>query len=90
MIENRTTDIGDGITGLIPFAYRGWAFLCGAKERSPDAFQPVTLRLSDGGGQTALPEDTEPYATEAEALRHAQQQAMRWVNDRTGDGQGQF
>jgi len=80
----------DNPTSLNPFAYRGWAFLCGARADGPDTFWPVALRLSDGGGQTPLPEDTDAYGTEAEALRHAQQQAMRWVNDRTGDGQGQF
>ena len=84
------TDISDDVTGWTPFAYRGWAFLCGAREEEPDTFKPMTLRLSDGGGQTALPPDTEAYGTEAEAVRHAEQQAMRWVNDRTADGQGQF
>ena len=38
---------------------------------------------------TRLPQDADPYATAEEALRHGQQQAMRWVHDRTGDGQGQ-
>jgi hypothetical protein len=37
-----------------------------------------------------LPEDAEPYSTEAEARRHGQQQAVRWANDRFGDGQDQF
>jgi hypothetical protein len=39
-----------------------------------------------------LPPDTEEvgYATKQEALRHAEQQAMRWVHDRTGTGQAQF
>ena len=38
-----------------------------------------------------LPADTDnaSYGSEPEALRHAEQQAMRWVHDRTGDGQGQ-
>ncbi|MDM0002740.1 hypothetical protein QTI24_29370 [Variovorax sp. J22P240] len=42
--------------------------------------------------ETQLPNDTEEivYGTEAEAIRHGEQQAMRWVHDRTGDGQGQF
>jgi hypothetical protein len=31
------------------------------------------------GRQTELPRDTEAYATEAEALRHCEQQAIRWV-----------
>jgi hypothetical protein len=42
--------------------------------------------------EETLPEDTEEivYASEAEALRHAEQQAIRWVHDRTGTGQAQF
>jgi hypothetical protein len=84
------TDDDIDTTGFNAFAYRGHAFLCGARKDGPDTFMPVTLRLSDGGGQTTLPEDTDAYGTEAEAIRHAEQQAMRWVNDRTGDGQGQF
>lgn len=79
-----------GVSGITAFAYRGHAFLCGVKMEGPETFRPVTIRMSDGGGQTTLPPDTESYGTEAEALRHAEQQAMRWVNDRTGDGQGQF
>jgi hypothetical protein len=44
-------------------------------------FQPIaTCRLSRGES-VRLPQDTEPYATRAEALRHAQQQAMRYVRD---------
>jgi hypothetical protein len=39
-----------------------------------------------------LPSDTDndAYGSEAEALRHAEQQAIRWAHDRSGDGQGQF
>ena len=34
--------------------------------------------------------DTAPYRTEAKALRHAEQHAVRWVHDRSGDPRGQF
>jgi hypothetical protein len=39
-----------------------------------------------------LPSDTDnvAYGSEAEALRHAEQQAIRWVHDRTGGGQGEL
>lgn len=37
-----------------------------------------------------LPPDAEPYGSEAEAWRHARQQAVRWVHERTGDGQGRY
>jgi hypothetical protein len=75
------------------FVYRDWHFSCSA-QRQPDTglYQPIVKLNMPGpdGKKTLLPEDVEPYATEAEALRHAEQQAMRWVNDRTGDGRGQF
>ena len=75
-----------------PFDYRSCHFLCRVRQTGPAAFQPSVLyryglmTLED----IALPDDTEPYASAAEALRHAQQQAVRWVHDRTGDGQGRF
>ncbi|MDM0046792.1 hypothetical protein QTH91_20035 [Variovorax dokdonensis] len=74
--------------------YRGWHFAYAALPAPGGHFTPVVELLSDGHAQESglLPLDTEDiaYATEDEALRHAQQQAMRWVHDRTGDGQGQF
>jgi hypothetical protein len=61
---------------------------------NPGVYRPEVICLGEGPGtqETMLPNDTDEiaYATEAEALRHAQQQAMRWVHDRTGDGQGQL
>jgi len=57
------------------------------------AFRPVVILLQDDTvKEAALPADTEEvaYATQAKALRHAEQQAMRWVHDRTGTGHAQF
>lgn len=75
-------------------SYRGWRFSYAA-ERTPAGFyKPTVRRLSQQPGEPdeVLPTDTEEiaYATEAEAIRHGQQQAVRWVHDRTGHGQGQF
>lgn len=76
----------------LPFIYRGCRFICRVEQSGPEAFQPRVLYQSGIANleEFALPADTEPYGTFAEARRHAQQQAMRWVHDRTGDGQGQF
>ena len=79
----------------IDFIYRGWHFRYGAQRTGPGVYRPVVVCLGRGHGaeeKQTLPNDTDEiaYATEAEALRHAQQQAMRWVHDRTGDGQGQL
>ncbi|MBB3642171.1 hypothetical protein [Variovorax atrisoli] len=42
-------------------------------------FQPVATCRPAQGAPVQLPLDAEPYATRAEALRHAQQQAQRYV-----------
>jgi hypothetical protein len=42
-------------------------------------FQPVATCRPARGEPVHLPQDTEPYTTRAEALRHAQQQALRYV-----------
>lgn len=75
------------------FVYRGFHFVLKAQPQGPHTFLPQTAVAEGAPGReawTPLPQDTEAYASEAEALRHAQQQAVRWVHDRTGDGQGQF
>ncbi|RTD84276.1 hypothetical protein EJO68_32990 [Variovorax atrisoli] len=78
----------------LPFIYRGWRFEFSARPVGSGCFEPVVVCLGHGPRpvETRLPNDTDEiaYATRAEAMRHAQQQAMRWVHDRTGDGQGQF
>jgi hypothetical protein len=76
------------------FDYRGWRFTYSARRMASGIYRPVVVCLGQGPGhrEQALPDDTDEigYASEAEALRHAEQQAVRWVHDRTGDGQGQF
>ena len=78
---------------LATFTYRGWFFLCRAERIDDQTYRPVVRcqRHGNTDQDIELPADTDnaSYATEAEALRHAEQQAMRWVHDRTGDGQGQ-
>jgi len=74
--------------------YHGFKFECFAQPTAGGLYKPV-VRLVSGNvdaGSALLPEDTEEiaYATEAEAERHAQQQAVRWVNDRTGDPRGRL
>lgn len=76
----------------ILFEYQRGHFICSAIEQGNSLFQPYVLYQFGipGYDEARLVLDTEPYATAAEALRHAQQQAIRWVHDQTGDGQGQF
>lgn len=83
-----------GATEGRPFAYRGWLFLCGTEPMPGNTFKPVAICV--GGPSVTrkieLPNDTSEfaYATAAEALRHAEQQAVRWVHDRTGTGKTQL
>lgn len=67
---------------LQPFAYRGWTFSCAARPDGRGMFLPEVMCIGTASGrQTELPRDTEAYATEAEALRQAEQQAIRWVQE---------
>ena len=79
---------------LVTFSYMGRLFLCRAERLDDQTYRPVVVCRGRAPGQPdiELPDDTEnvSYGTEAEALRHAEQQAMRWVHDRAGAGQGQF
>ncbi|AVQ85635.1 hypothetical protein JVX96_28415 (plasmid) [Variovorax sp. PDNC026] len=60
------------------FEVGGWR--CELEARAVGAcFQPVAICRPARGEPVELPQDTEPYATRAEALRHAQQQALRYV-----------
>jgi hypothetical protein len=74
------------------FTYRGCTFTLSVLEARVGQHQSYVLYRHGlpGREHLALPEDSEPYASAHEALRHAQQQAVRWVQDRTGDGRGRF
>lgn len=88
-MTNRSTPISDGHS----LEYQGFRFELHA-EPITGGYRPIVflVRTPADVEKTALPNDTEEivYGTEAEATRHAEQQAMRWFHDRTGDGRGQF
>lgn len=81
-----------GPSDVMPFIYGGCRFVCQVEQVSDEAFQPHVRYESGMPGidSTALQDDTAPYRTKLEASRHAQQQAIRWVHDRQGDGTGRF
>lgn len=86
------TETADGVIDRsVTFSYRGWLFRCGTKRIDADTYEPVVFCRLDAPGAQAqrLPSDTEntAYGSEVEALRHAEQQAIRWVHDHTGEGQ---
>ena len=74
------------------FTYRDCVFRLIAQSDTSEAFVAKVIYLEGplGKDEVTLPQDADAYGTLAESLRHGQQQAMRWVHDRTGDGQGQF
>ena len=64
------------------FEYRGWSFLCRAQAIGNAAFRPVAICVGEAvGRQTELPRDADAYSTVAEALQHAQAQAVQWVHE---------
>lgn len=88
-MTNDSTPSSDGHS----LEYRGFRFDLRV-EVQQGGYRPVVVLLRTPAAQdeARLPDDTEEivYGTAAEATRHAEQQAMRWVHDRTGDGRGQF
>ncbi|RSZ32043.1 hypothetical protein EJO66_22610 [Variovorax beijingensis] len=61
------------------FQSKGWR--CELVARPVGAFfQPVAICRSGAAEAVHLPEDAAPYATAAEALRHARRQAMRYAS----------
>ncbi|MDP9607274.1 UNVERIFIED_ORG: hypothetical protein J2W38_007095 [Variovorax paradoxus] len=87
------TDLNNVAERLLTFVYRGWLVSCGTRRLNGGCHEPVVFCRPNNsvGRSTRLPADTDnsAYATEAEALRHAEQQGMRWVQERTGR-QGDF
>ena len=77
---------------VMPFIYSECQFVYLVEHISDEAFQPHVRYESGMPGidSTTLQDDTAPYRTVAEAMRHAQQQAIRWVHDHQGDGTGRF
>lgn len=83
------TPISDGHS----LEYRGFRFEL-RSDPVQGGYRPIVVlvRTPADEEETQLPDDTEEivYGTEAEAMRHGEQQAMRWVHDRTGTRQAQF
>jgi hypothetical protein len=68
-----------------PFIYRGYRFTLQVEVTDAGFFRPTVAYYAERDAKPiTLPPDADPYRTEAEAWRHAEQQAIRWVHDRTG------
>jgi hypothetical protein len=68
----------------VVFVYRGYRFLCGAEKERPGQFRPVVVRKLGfpSEKEVLLMNDADLCRTEAEALRHAEQQAIHWADSR--------
>ncbi len=76
----------------VPFTYRGCHFICSASAAGEALYQPHVLyeyglpgveRITIATGDGA-------YASSAEALKHAEQRAKEWVDDRNADAKRGF
>ena len=68
----------------VVLVYRGYHFLCSAEKERPGQFRPVVIRQLGfpSEKQVQLMNDSDLCRTEAEALRHAEQQAVHWADSR--------
>ncbi|MDP9901301.1 hypothetical protein [Variovorax ginsengisoli] len=71
------------------FVYHGWQFFLGADPTPSSTFTSRVLWRLQGTEHMALPIPSEPFASEALALLHAEKQAVRWVRDHMGYGQAE-
>jgi hypothetical protein len=68
----------------IMFVYRGYHFLCSAEKEGPGRFRPTVVRELGWPSEQRVPlmNDADLCRTEAEAIRHAERQAMQWADCR--------
>lgn len=69
--------VGLDVSTHDPFGHRGWSFVCGAEREHSGVYKATVLGRFKRRDSVTLPADTESFGTAAEALRHAEQQAMR-------------
>jgi hypothetical protein len=67
------------------FVYKGYRFLCTVERERPGRYRPVLVRQLPWPMERSLPlvSDDEWCRTERQALRLAEEQAMKWVDSRT-------
>ncbi|OUM02831.1 hypothetical protein [Variovorax sp. JS1663] len=68
----------------IVFVYRGFHFMCSAEKEGPARFRPIVIRELGWPSEQRVPlmNDADFCRTEAEAIRHAEHQAMQWADSR--------
>ena len=71
----------------VNFSYRGCRFTCAAHRTATEVYVARAQYVDGlyGAKRCELPHDPAPFATEVEALRHAERQVLQWLKDRMGD-----
>ena len=69
--------------------YEGWNFLCSGEQLPSGSFQAtVRYKAPPCDDIRTLALDSEKFDTAQQALAHAKELAMKWANERSGDGRG--
>ena len=69
--------------------YQGWQFLCGGEQLPSGAFQAtVRYKTPPCDDIRTLVLDPEQFDTAQQAMGRARELAMKWANERVGDGRG--
>lgn len=73
------------MTKNVLLMYKGYHFLCTVERDGPARYRPVVVRQLPWPIERSIPllNDADLCRTEAQALRHAEVQAMKWVDSRT-------
>lgn len=70
--------------------YRGWQFLCGGEQLPSGAFQATVRYKAPPSEQLrTLMLDSENFDTAGRAQARAKELAVKWADDRSGDGRGE-
>jgi hypothetical protein len=69
--------------------YQGWQFLCSGEQLPSGLFQAVVRYKAPPSDQVrTLVLDPAKHEVAKQALEHAKELAMKWAQERSGDGRG--
>ena len=69
--------------------YQRWQFLCGGEQLPSGSFQAtVRYKAPPSGDIRTLVLDPEKFDTARQAVERSKELAMKWANERAGDGRG--
>ena len=69
--------------------YQGWRFLCSGEQLPSGTFQATVRYKAPPSDHIRTPVlDAEKFDTARQALERSEELAMKWANERSGDGRG--